>query len=419
MPAIYFICRTISLCFLTLVSAAFVSGQPPAPLEIFEQVWQTIDEKYYDAEFNGVDWRKVKKKYRRRLADTHGSRELYALLDQMAGELRDAHTRVYSPEQSEARKMRTKTSVGIRIGEIGGAPVVLRVEAGSDAARHGIRPGMKLVSVNGVPIRRLMREARRAVGVSSSERSTRMRVFSMILAGKPGSHLKIKLRRRDGKTDAFALTRRVVSARPQLAAEILPSRIAYLQFDQFDASLESRLEAALEKFKTAPALIIDLRGNGGGDGEIGLNFAGRFFKEKTPVARIITRTGAPPLPGMPMTLETGETGGPPLSVPVALLIDEATASTAELVAALFQEQKRAAVFGTDSCGCVLAILDHKPLRGGGELTLSEFGFVTPSGRKLEGAGVKPDFSVPPALADLQTGRDAALEAAQKYLADKF
>ena len=55
--------------------------------EIFEQVWATINEKYYDASFNGVDWRAMKKKYLTRLETAVSETDFYALLDQMAGEL--------------------------------------------------------------------------------------------------------------------------------------------------------------------------------------------------------------------------------------------------------------------------------------------------------------------------------------------
>jgi C-terminal processing protease CtpA/Prc len=59
---------------------------------------------------------------------------------------------------------------------------------------------------------------------------------------------------------------------------------------------------------------------------------------------------------------------------------------------------------------VLGVLKHRELKGGGEL-----GFVTPTGKKLEGEGVTPDKSVNVTLKDFQSGRDAALEEAEAYL----
>lgn len=420
MPKIPSSLRLVFAFVLLAFSILFVSAQQTAEVrevrrEIFEQVWNTINEKYYDAKFNGADWLAIKRIYQARLGKVLDEKEFYALLDQMVGELRDSHTRVYSPFQREERRRQRRTSLGIVIREIESVPVIFSVAPDSEAARLGIKAGMIVVSVNHQPINEHVAETCQTVSVSSSERSTKMRVFSKILAGEPDSQLKIELKGADGKTQNFTLTRRAVSAEPQVFAKILPSKIAYLKFNQFEESIEDRIDNVLGKFKDAPALILDWRGNGGGDGEMSLRFAGKFFKDKIRVAEIVTRNGNPPLPGMPMTLEAGSKGKQIFLRPIAILIDEGTASTSELIANALQEQRRAKVFGTNSCGCVLAFLDYKPLKGGGELTLSEFGFVTPRGRKLEGEGVTPDKITSPTLEDIQNGRDAALEEAEKYL----
>ncbi len=409
---------------IIVIAALFLFGANPqifaqtdrtTRAEIFEQVWSVINEKYYDAGFNGVDWNQVGEKYRSRLKKISGEKDFYELLDQMAGELRDSHTRVYSPEQKAERKNRKRTSVGIQIKAIENAFVISNVAPDSEAARLGIKAGMIVLSVNNQPIKKAIADAKKAIGASSSERSTAMRLFSKLLAGEPETFLKIGLIDERKNSKIFTLKRISASSAPQVSSRILPSGIAYLKFDQFHESIEKEISERLENFQNAPALILDLRGNAGGDGEMGLRFAGKFFDEKITVARIVTRTGKPPIEGMPMTLETGETGGQVFSKPLAVLIDERTASTAELIANALQETGRAKIFGTNSCGCVLAFLDYKSLAGGGDLTLSEFGFITPNNKRLEGAGVLPDRFVLPKLEDIRNNRDAALETAENYL----
>lgn len=386
--------------------------------EIFEQVWTIISEKYYDAAFNGVDWSAAKTKYQARIETAVDDKDFYALLDRMAGELRDSHTRVYSPAQAAERKKQKRAAVGITIREIDGMPVVASVEPDSEAARAGIRPGMIVRTVGASPIEKAIAEARAAVGVSSSERATAMRIFSKILTGAPDTVLNLELADERGMNRSFALARRTVSAKPTVTARILPSGVGYLKFGKFDEELEKEVENALESLKNAKALIVDLRGNGGGEGEVGLRFAGFFFNDTITVARIVTRTGKPPIPEIPMTLEAGISGKQRFSRAVVILINEGTASTSELIANAFQEQRRARVFGTNSCGCVLAFLDYKPLKGGGDLTLSEFGFISAKGKRLEGSGVTPDRIVPLELKDIRAGRDRALEEAEKYLKKK-
>jgi len=180
------------------------------------------------------------------------------------------------------------------------------------------------------------------------------------------------------------------------------------------------LREALIKYKAAPGLILDLRANGGGDGREGFRIAGYFLDEKVPVARIVTRTGKPPsalfgLVSRPKEFEAGEKGGRLYSNPVVVLVNEGSASTSELVANALQEHRRAYVIGARSYGCVLGVLKHRELKGGGSLSVSEVGFVTPGGRRLEGEGVTPDKSVAVTLRDLRAGRDLALEEAERYL----
>jgi len=409
--------RIVFLFALFIFSANSFSAQISAVerTDIFEQVWTTINEKYYDASFNGVDWQAVKKKYSARLGNVSGDKDFYVLLDQMAGELHDSHTRVYSPLQRDERKNRKRAGSGITIKEIEGVPVISSVAPDSEAARLGIKAGMIVRTVNNQPIKQAIAEALSAVGVSSSERATRARVFSKILTGESETILNLELTDADGKTSKFALTRRAFSAKLQVTAQVLASGIAYLKFSGFDESLEKQIEQSLKDFKDAPALILDLRGNGGGDGEFGLRFAGHFFNDKITVAKIVTRSGKPPIPEMPMLLEAGTKEAQIFSRPLVILVNEGTASTSELVTNALQEQKRAVVFGTNSCGCVLAFLDYKPLKGGGDLTLSEFGFITPKGKKLEGEGIVPDKIIPLNLKDVRAGRDATLREAEQFL----
>lgn len=416
---------------LALACVVSVKAQSPARassnslsskerVELFEQVWKTIDEKYYDPSFNGVDWKSVRERYRPRLDAAAGDEEFYDLLNQMAGELRDAHTRVRSPLQNRNRKNQQATSAGVLLFEVEGSSVVFDVTPDSDAARAGVTAGMVVRTIDGRAVEDALASARREVGTSSSERAARLLSYLRLVAGEPGSALRLGLTRADGSPLEVELTRRTVSAAPQLNARVLPSGNVYVRFNRFRSPVAKQLKEALVKFKDAPGLILDLRSNGGGDAREGLKVAGYFFDEKIQVARVVTRTGKPPsalfgLVSLPKEFQAGEKGGRIYSRPVVILVNEGTGSTSELIANALQEHGRAYVIGAQSCGCVLGVLDHRELKGGGDLAISEIGFVTPDGRRLEGEGVKPNKSVVVTLRDLQAGRDAALEAADEYL----
>ena len=403
-----------------VVNSSSVTLSARARIEVFEEVWKAINEKYYDPKFNGVDWNAVRERYRLLVDTVKNDTEFYDLLNQMTGELRDAHTRVRSPRQQQERKRRQATSAGVFIYEAENTPIVFSVAPDSDAARAGVTPGMIVRTIDGQPVAEAIAEARREVGASSSERATRLLAYSRSIAGEPGAPLKLGLTRVDGTPLEVTLTRRTVSAAPQFAARLLPSGYAYIKFNRFQPPVDKQMKEALIKFKDAPALILDLRANGGGDGETGLQIAGYFFNDKTPFGRIITRTGKPPsaffgLFKLPKEFQAGKKGEQLYFNPVVVLINEATGSTSELFASAMQEQNRARIIGTQSCGCVLGVLNHIQLKGGGDLAISEIGFITSKGRTLEGNGVTPDKSIAITLADLQSGRDVGLEEAEKYL----
>ncbi len=388
-------------------------------VEVFEEVWKAINEKYYDPKFNGTDWNAVHERYRPLVDTVKSDAEFYDLLNLTIGELRDAHTRVRSPRGRLERKSLQATSAGVRVYEIENTPVIFSVTPDSDAARAGVTAGMVVRTVDGQPIAEAVAEARREVGTSSSERATRILSYQKTIAGESDTMLKLGLTRADGTPFDVTLTRRTVSAAPQFDARILSSGYAYIKFNRFLPPVNKQIKEALIKFKDAPGLILDLRSNGGGDGELGGQIAGYFFNDKTAFATIITRTGKPPsalfgLIKIPKDFQAGKKGGQLYSNPVIVLINEATGSTSELFAGAMQEHGRAAVIGTQSCGCVLGILNYQKLKGGGDLAISEIGFVTAKGRTLEGNGVTPDKSVALTLADLRSGRDAVLEEAEKY-----
>lgn len=388
-------------------------------IQIFEEVWNLVNEKYYDAAFNGVDWAVVGETYRTRLKTVSGEKDFYFLLDRMVGELRDSHTRVYSPLQREQQLKQRRTSVGIKIQNIENKSIVVSVEPDSEAARAGVKVGMIVRQINGQPFDKALIKARAEIGASSSKRAVEMRVYSKILSGEPGTILNLELVDRNGKSLSVVLTRQTLVSKPSVEARLLDTGIAYIKFSSFDESLENEINETLKKFKDAPAMILDLRYNNGGDGEMGLRFAGKFFERKITVANLITRTGKPPLPEMPMILQIGGEGAPVYTLPLAVLINEETASTSELITNAMQEQKRAIIFGTASCGCVLGFLDYKKLKGGGFLTISEFGFVTPKNRTLEGKGVTPDQTTPPTLKAITDGRDDTLLQAERFLKDSL
>ena len=107
----------------------------------------------------------------------------------------------------------------------------------------------------------------------------------------------------------------------------------------------------------------------------------------------------------------------PFEVPVVILTDVSSASTAEVLAGGMQSQGAATVIGERSAGAVLPSFIVE-IKGGGIFQFPVADFKTPDGRSLEGVGVKPDIEVKPTLESLRQGKDLALERALAFLKKK-
>src|SRR6266850_1043994 len=143
-------------------------------IEVFEEVWETVNEKYYDPSFHGVNWKAVRVRYRPLIERENSDEEFYNLLKRMVGELHDAHTRFHTPEERRERERLQAVSTGISIYEVEGKPVVVGVEPGSDAARAGVEEGMIVVAIGGQPISERILEARSRVAGSSTDRAVQL-----------------------------------------------------------------------------------------------------------------------------------------------------------------------------------------------------------------------------------------------------
>ncbi|HWP43768.1 MAG TPA: S41 family peptidase, partial [Blastocatellia bacterium] len=332
--------------------------------DIFEDVWETIYEKYYDPGFNGVDWKAVRRRYRPLAEAAVTDDEFYSIIKQMVGELRDAHTRFHTPRERREREQLQATTTGIALFEVEDRPVVTGVDPASEAARAGVEVGMILVAIDGVPVEQKIAEARRQVAGTSSDRATILRVYRRILDGEPGTTLSLSLLRKNSSKLDVTLTRRVVSDGPTVKWRRLDSGYGYIKLNLWKSPIHKEFKRALERLRDTPGLIIDLRGNPGGEASEVVRIASYFFSRKVSFGKFLSRSGKR------IELVTDDDDLIYRS-PVVILMNEASGSGSELFAACMQENNRAVVVGRQSCGCVLGISKFRKVKGGGELAVSE------------------------------------------------
>jgi carboxyl-terminal processing protease len=396
---------------------------PEQRLRAFDFVWSTIDTRYHDPRFNGVDWRAVGERYRPLALAAPDDDAFWDVLDRMTGELHDAHTRVESPRRVALRKSDESVTLGFFFEPVEGELAIVSVNTESDAWWAGVRPGMTLVAIDGRSAREVYARLRADVRHDSTERAEHLQAVRKLVAGAAGSKVAFTFQRADGTRFDAVLARRKLASHPSEVHRVLPSGYGYIRFSRWNLSLTGRALAALDELKDTPGLIVDLRNNPGGAVLAVNQMLSRFFTQRTELGRTTTRNGQPVsiLLGTLQIIQLHrEVDGDPNAyrAPVVILVNGQSASGSELFAGSMQAAGRAKVVGEPSCGCLLGFLGYARVPGGADLAYSEVGFVLSNGRKVEGEGVIPDVVVPPTLADLRYGRDRALEEAQALLAGR-
>jgi carboxyl-terminal processing protease len=395
--------RTLAI---TRINPAALTAKDRA--EVFEAVWQTVNEKYYDPGFNGVNWRAVREQYRTKIDQVAGDGAFYELLKRMVGELHDAHTRFSTPEERRERERLQAVSAGLAIFEVESKPVVVSVDPDSDASKAGIQEGMIVLSIDGKPVADKLADARGSVAGSSTDRAVRLRIYRRILDGDPGTTVHIRVASPDGSTIDAELTRRVVPDTAVVTSHRLPSGVGYIKLTLWKSPIKRDFKKALRQMVDAPGIVIDIRGNPGGEAEEVVKIASFFFNAHVPFGKFFSRSGKA------LYFRTDD-DDQVYSGPVAILINEGSGSGSELFAGVMQENGRAIIVGRRSCGCVLGISKFRKLKGGGELAVSEYGYQSPQGKTFEGTGVIPNKPVDLTIRDLQNHRDTTLEQAEQLL----
>jgi carboxyl-terminal processing protease len=386
-------------------------------------VGDTVQARYIDPKLNGVDWAQVQSDYAPRLRTAKDDSTFWELLDRMVGELKDSHTRVESPARVERRQQFGGVSYGITLTRTDAGIAVLGVHPDSDAFFAGLRVGATIDSINSVPTaqayEQMLMRARQQSTVWTTQRTALQRLLDPLENGK----VTLSATRADGgRIEATLKPRRIVTP-PSASHRVLPSGFGYVRFSGFAESLRGRVLAGMEELKDTPGLILDLRGNGGGSGAFASALTSQFMKTATLPLKIQTRDNAPVrVLGVNVAAQafTGfrGRGERAYTKPIVVLQDAGSASASELTAAALRELGNTTIIGQASCGCLLGFMGYLKLPGGGELAYSEVGFVTQSGKRIEGEGVSPDIELPITLERIRSGRDFALEEAQRVLAQK-
>ncbi|MCC6524209.1 MAG: S41 family peptidase [Polyangiaceae bacterium] len=339
-----------------VVSANNQKDSPYAPLDQMARVLVLMENQYVDA----IERDKI----------------VDGAIKGMVAEL-DPHSAYMDPQEFAAFNEDTVGSfggVGVEVDFRDDAVTVIAPIADSPAARAGIQSGDKILAVDGTLVR--------GMPIDKIVRSMR---------GPLGTHVKLTVKRAtESELMHFDLVREAIHVR-SVDGKRLASDIGYLRLKQFQSGTHEELLDALAAVRKAgdealAGLLLDLRDNPGG-----------LIDEAAAVADEFLSSGI-----IFSTRHRGEVveevrahlGGALVSLPVVVLVNEYSASSAELVSGALQDNLRAKVVGarTFGKGSVQTIYE---LPSGAGMRLTTMRYYTPNGRSIQVSGIAPDVVVKP------------------------
>jgi carboxyl-terminal processing protease len=394
----------------------------------FEDVWQTVADTFYDPTFSGLDWTAVRDEFRPRVAAATSAGDIRRLTTEMLARLMRSHFVLLSASDAGDDYPMGAASVGIDVRVSESGLLVTRVRAGSGAEAAGVRAGDLMLGVDATD----MREWRLA-GSSAADRHQALQLWRKArraLHGSTASRALLRLKSPGGDERAIRAPREIEPGETVTLGNLPPMnvrtaarewrtrggrRAGAIEFNIWMTAIDAPVAAAIDRFRDADGLVIDLRGNPGGLAAMMSGIAGHLVDDANALlGRMQTRQAQLEFRPNPRLVTADGRRVRPFSGRVAILVDELTGSTSECFAAGLQGLDRARIFGRQTMGQALPALT-KRLANGDVFMYAIGNFVTAKGRSVEGEGVIPDERVALSAGALAAGRDADLEAALAWI----
>ena len=263
--------------------------------------------------------------------------------------------------------------IGIEVESRNGRAIVIASLADTPGARAGIQRGDVIVSIDGKPV---------------ENNSAGDGVVSQ-LRGKPKTSVTVGLfRPATDKNLTLSLTREVIKIESVRDVRILEDGVGYVQLTEFSEHTGEQFGKALDTLidQGMTSLVLDLRNNPGGLLDAAVVVAEPFFRKGELIVYTQGRKSGD------REDMRAEREGPPLAIPVAVLINAGSASAAEVVTGALKDTGRAVVVGERSFGKG-SVQSVFPLKNGEGLRLTTARYYTPSGVSIHEKGIAPQVEV--------------------------
>jgi carboxyl-terminal processing protease len=342
----------------------FGAHEPPGVARTFAPFWEAWDL----VEKNYVDRQAVQPEHM-----TQGA--IQGMLDSLGDRDHTTYLTRTEFEQMQASLKSSMEGIGARMTMQAHQPTVVAVVPGSPAEQNGLRPGDVFLEVDGkpvadMPLDKIVNQVRGKAGT--------------------GVHLQVM---REGKKLDFDIIRGRVDM-PNASWHLLPGepKIGHLYIEEFGGNAKKQVQAALREAKEAGArgLIVDVRGDPGGLKEQAVDVTSLFLHDGVVFIEKDAQGRQKPIP------VKHQEGDEVTDLPLVVLIDHGTASSAEIFAGALQDHRRGKLVGTVTFGTGTVLYPYL-LTDGSAVVLAIAEWLTPDGRQIWHKGIEPDVqaALPP------------------------
>ncbi len=394
-----------------LASTSAPEVETPAPAHapdggpVFDEVWQTVRDRFYDPGLRGLDWASVRARYASRAAEAGSELALAAVINAMLAELHASHTELYTPAEPAYYQLADIFAGALRRrgldrvfpgGKISypGIGIFTRVDAegrvfvtgvidDAPAQHAGLLVGDEILAADGAPFEPVL-SFRNKVG-RPVVLSVRRHADGAV---EPMPVVPAELQPHEMFLDGLKASARLIAA-PNGA------RIGYVHVWSYaGGAYQDALERLIGEgvLKDADALVLDLREGWGGAVPEYLD----LFNVRAPTMQLRGRDGGMELDNVKWRR------------PAAMLVNERSRSGKEVLAYGFEKYRLGEVIGGHTSGAVLAATAF--LMSNGDLLLLAVDDVRVDGERIEGIGVEPTIAVP-FDSRYAAGRDPQLDRA--------
>jgi len=393
-------------------------------IELYDRVWNTVNEQFYDPNFNDVDWKAKYEEYKPLVENCTENDSLFILLNDLLFELNSSHCGIgpiSKLENNLSPYLFADGIIGIDIRIIDNEILITRVSPNSVAATSGLKVGYVIKKIDGLSLDDLKRSTNPRPPFN--DRNAKFYLTTEVLRyiyGKPASKVIIEyLDEYSNQRSAHLI--RTKRKHSTILTDVLPpvflesesffinDSIAYLAFNAFQPEGLSHVMADLQKVMQAKGLVIDLRGNDGGSIAAMKLLLGKFVTRRTKWGTYSNRHEN--------NEDFIEPVGEKYKGKVVVLVDEMSISGAENTPAIIQHLNIATIIGMRTPGQLLWG-DSSFINDSILMVLPIFKIEYPNGYNPENNGVEPDIEIALDKKDLLKGIDTQLAKAIEFLSNK-